>query len=50
MAVVTWQLGRAAIDGPVAALVMIGSLLLLRAGVNSALLILAGAAAGLVRS
>jgi chromate transporter len=50
MAVVTWQLGRAAIDGPVAALVVIGSLLLLRAGVNSALLILAGAAAGLVRS
>lgn len=50
MAVVTWQLGRAAIDGPVAVLLVIGSLLLLRAGVNSALLILVGAAVGLVRS
>jgi chromate transporter len=50
MAVVTWQLGRAAIDGPGTALLVIGSLLLLRAGVNSALLMLVGAAVGLVRS
>jgi chromate transporter len=47
MAVVTWQLGRAALDGPVAVLLVLGSALLLRAGVNSALLMLAGALLGL---
>jgi chromate transporter len=50
MAVVTWQLGRAAIDGPVAALLAIGSALLLRAGINSALLMLAGATVGFLLS
>ncbi len=50
MTLVTWQLGRAAIDGPVPLLVALGSLLLLRMGLNSALLMLAGAALGLVLS
>jgi chromate transporter len=46
LAVVTWQLARAAIDGPAAAAALVAGLILLRAGVNSAWLILAGAAAG----
>ena len=50
MALVTWQLGRVALDGPVAALILLGSVLLLRTGVNSAVLMLAGGVAGLVRS
>jgi chromate transporter len=49
MAVVTWQLGRAALDGPAALLLVLGGVLLLRAGVNSALLVLAGAVIGLIR-
>jgi chromate transporter len=50
MAMVTWQLGRAAIDGPVAALLALAALLLLRAGVNSAWLFAAAALAGMVMS
>jgi chromate transporter len=50
MAVVAWQLGRTAIDGPLPALVAAASLLLLRAGVNSALLIVVAAVVGLIRS
>lgn len=50
MALVTWQLGRAAIDGPAPVLLALGSLGLLRAGVNSALLMLAGASLGLALS
>ena len=46
LAVVTWQLARAAIDGPAAAAALLLALILLRVGVNSAWLILAGAAAG----
>jgi chromate transporter len=46
LAVVTWQLARAAIDGPAAVVVLLAALALLRTGVNSAWLILAGAAAG----
>jgi chromate transporter len=46
LALVTWQLARAAIDGPVAAVALLVGVILLRAGVNSAWLILAGAAAG----
>ncbi|HEX6107364.1 MAG TPA: chromate efflux transporter [Gemmatimonadales bacterium] len=47
MALVAWQLGRAAIDGPIPALVAVGSAVLLGAGVNSALLILGAAGLGL---
>jgi len=48
MAVVAWQLGRAALDGPAAVALAVASVLLLRAGLNSALLMLAGAAAGVL--
>ena len=48
MALVAWQLGRTALDGPAAVAIVLASLLLLRAGINSALLMLAGAAAGLL--
>ncbi|HEU5040913.1 MAG TPA: chromate efflux transporter [Gemmatimonadales bacterium] len=48
MAVVAWQLGRAALDGPAAVVIAGTSVLLLRAGVNSAVLMLAAAAAGLL--
>jgi chromate transporter len=46
LALVTWQLARAAVDGPAAAAVAAISLALLAAGVNSSWLILAGAATG----
>ncbi|WP_244221718.1 chromate efflux transporter [Corallococcus exercitus] len=49
MAVVTWQLGRAAlVDGWTVALAVAGAALLLRWRVNSAWLVLGGAAAGLL--
>ena len=48
MLVVTWQLGRAAFDGPPTALVGTAALVLIWAGVNSALLIAAGALAGVL--
>jgi chromate transporter len=48
MAAVTWQLGRAAVDGWETLLVGVTSLALLWAGINSAWLIAAGAAAGLL--
>ncbi|RKI02018.1 chromate efflux transporter [Corallococcus sp. AB038B] len=49
MAVVTWQLGRAAlVDGWTVALAVFGAGLLLRWRVNSAWLVLGGAAAGLL--
>ncbi|AFE08347.1 chromate transporter [Corallococcus coralloides DSM 2259] len=51
MAVVTWQLGRAAlVDGWTVALAVLGAVLLLRWRVNSAWLVLGGAAAGLLRA
>ncbi|CAM4438046.1 chromate efflux transporter [Corallococcus exiguus] len=51
MAVVTWQLGRAAlVDGWTVVLAALGALLLLRWRVNSAWLVLSGAAAGLLRA
>ncbi|MBZ4329638.1 chromate efflux transporter [Corallococcus sp. AS-1-12] len=51
MAVVTWQLGRAAlVDGWTVALAVAGAALLLRWRVNSAWLVLGGAVAGLLRS
>ncbi|RKH01018.1 chromate efflux transporter [Corallococcus carmarthensis] len=51
MAVVTWQLGRTAlVDGWTVVLAAIGALLLLRWRVNSAWLVLGGAAAGLLRA
>ncbi len=51
MAVVTWQLGRAAIvDWLTAVLAVAAALALLRWRVNSAWLVAAGAAVGLVRS
>ncbi len=47
MAGVTWQLGRAAIvDVPTAVLALVGAILLLRLRVNSAWLVLLGAASG----
>jgi len=47
MAGVTWQLGRAAIvDAPTAVLALVGAILLLRLRVNSAWLVLLGAASG----
>jgi chromate transporter len=47
MAGVTWQLGRAAIvDVPTAVLAVVGAILLLRLRVNSAWLVLVGAASG----
>jgi chromate transporter len=47
MAGVTWQLGRAAIvDGPTAALAVVGVILLLRLRVNPTWLVLLGAASG----
>ncbi|WP_375759489.1 chromate efflux transporter [Corallococcus exercitus] len=50
MAVVTWQLGRAAlVDAWTVALAALGALLLLRWRINSAWLVLGGAAAGLLR-
>jgi chromate transporter len=50
MAVVTWQLGRAAIvDVPAGVLAVASAVFLLRFGVNSTWLVLAGAAVGLVR-
>ena len=49
MAAVTWQLARAAIvDGFTALLALVAGALLLRARVNSAWLVIAGAAAGLL--
>jgi chromate transporter len=48
MALVTWELALAAIDRPVAALITLASVLLLRSGANSALLMLAGACVGLL--
>ena len=49
MAGVTWQLGRAAIvDVPTAVLAVVGAILLLRLRVNSAWLVLMGAASGFV--
>ncbi|MFP2897748.1 chromate efflux transporter [Corallococcus sp. 4LFB] len=49
MAVVTWQLGRAAlVDAWTVALAVIGAVLLLRWRVNSAWLVLGGAAVGLL--
>ncbi|MBN8225964.1 chromate efflux transporter [Corallococcus macrosporus] len=51
MAVVTWQLGRAAlVDGWTVALAVLGAALLLRWRVNSAWLVLGGAAVGLLRA
>ncbi|WP_223631980.1 chromate efflux transporter [Corallococcus sp. EGB] len=51
MSVVTWQLGRAAlVDGWTVALAVVGSVLLLRWRVNSAWLVLGGAAVGLLRA
>jgi chromate transporter len=48
MAAVTWQLGRVAIeDAATAALAVVAFVLLVRPGVNSALLIAAGAAIGI---
>jgi chromate transporter len=48
MAVVTWQLGRAAIlDATTALLAIAGAILLVRFRVNSAWLVLGGAAIGL---
>jgi len=50
MAVVTWQLGRAAIiDGTTAMLAIASGVLLMRFGTNSAWLVLGGAAIGLLR-
>lgn len=46
LALVTWQLGRAAVTGPVAAVVTLACLALLAVGLNSTWLILAGAALG----
>ena len=48
MAVVTWQLSRGTLTSPVTWLLALSSLVLLRAGVNSAWLVAAGALAGLV--
>jgi chromate transporter len=48
MAVVTWELARVALASPVLWLVAAASLLLLRAGVNSAWLVAGGAVAGLL--
>ncbi len=49
MAVVTWQLGRAAlVDPPTVALALVSTLLLIRFRVNSAWLVLGGAAAGVL--
>jgi chromate transporter len=48
MLVVTWQLGRAAYDGVGTVLMSLATLALLGAGVNSAVLIVAGAFAGLL--
>jgi hypothetical protein len=48
MAVVTWQLGRGALISPMTWVLALGSLALLRAGVNSAWLVAAGALAGLL--
>jgi len=49
MAAVTWQLGRAAlVDLPAAVLAALALVLLLRLRLNSAWLVLGGAAAGLV--
>ena len=49
MAVVTWQLGVAAIVGPTtAALALASGILLVRFRVNSAWLVLGGAAIGLL--
>ncbi len=49
MAVVTWQLGRAAvIDLPTAAVALASAVLLIRFRVNSAWLVLGGAALGLI--
>jgi chromate transporter len=49
MAVVTWQLGRAAVvDGLTLALALAAAVLLFRFRVNSAWLVLGGAAAGLL--
>jgi chromate transporter len=51
MAVVTWQLGRAAIvDVTTAVLAMVSAVLLMRWRVNSAWLVLGGAVVGLVRT
>ena len=46
LALVTWQLGRAAVTSPTAALVTLACLALLGVGINSSWLILAGAAVG----
>jgi chromate transporter len=48
MAVVTWELARVALTSPLLWLVAAASLLLLRAGVNSAWLVAGGAVAGLL--
>jgi len=51
MAAVTWQLGRAAlVDGTTIAIALAGALLLFRFRVNSAWLVLGGAAVGLAIS
>jgi chromate transporter len=48
MVVVTWQLGRAAFDGVGTVLISLVALALLGARINSAVIIVAGALAGLV--
>jgi chromate transporter len=48
MLVVTWQLGRAAFDGAATVLMSLAALALLSARVNSAVVIVAGAVAGLL--
>ena len=48
MALVTWQLGRSTLTSPMMWSLALGSLLLLRVGVNSAWLVAAGAVAGML--
>ncbi|HEY8256814.1 MAG TPA: chromate efflux transporter [Gemmatimonadales bacterium] len=48
MAVVTWQLGRSAVDSATTAIMGLAALVLLGLGLNSAVLVAAGALAGLI--